>query len=267
MNLRLRSNLICKLCNMNEDWPLRTIANCASDEPYATQIGPFGKAIMAEDYTDSGVPVLRGVNVNQGRFHDDDFVFISEEAADKLAKFEAFPGDVLLVHKGTLGQIGLMLSERRYERYIMGNSMLRVRCDRSKLLPEFLYYWLSSAAGQNYLFSRVSQVGVPQLQKPLTTLREARLRVPSVPVQLGITTRLAELDEKVELNQRMNRTLEGLARTIFRAWFIDFTPVRAKSTGATSFRWMTGTVFEQLSAELVKRSGARTGRLGCRAFF
>jgi type I restriction enzyme, S subunit len=170
---------------MPSEWPLKTIAECATTEPYSTQIGPFGKALMADEYATEGVPILRGVNVNRGRFHDDDFVFIDEQTADRLHKFESYPGDVLLVHKGTLGQIGLMPVKRRYARYIMGNSMLRVRCDPAKLLPEFLYYWLSSADGQHYLFSRVSQVGVPQIQTPLATLRQATLPVPPLSEQRG----------------------------------------------------------------------------------
>jgi len=92
---------------MARNWPIRTIADCASSDAYSTQIGPFGKALTPEAYRPSGVPLLRGVNVNHGRFHDDGFVFISEEDADRLAKFESFPDDVLLVHKGTLGEIGL----------------------------------------------------------------------------------------------------------------------------------------------------------------
>ncbi len=138
---------------MAVEWRTLTVAECASAEPYSTQIGPFGKALMADEYTPSGVPVLRGVNVNRGRFHDDDFVFVDAATADRLAKFESFPGDVLLVHKGTLGQIGLMPARRKYPRYIMGNSMIRVRCDPGKLLPEYLYYWMSSAEGQHYFFS------------------------------------------------------------------------------------------------------------------
>jgi type I restriction enzyme S subunit len=118
--------------------PILSIAECASNEPYSTQIGPFGKALTPEEYTPTGVPLLRGVNVNHGRFHADGYVFIGEETANRLAKFESFPDDVLLVHKGTLGKIGLMPKERKYKRYIMGNSMLRVRCNRTILLPEYL---------------------------------------------------------------------------------------------------------------------------------
>ena len=197
---------------MAGEWPIKTIADCASSEPYSTQIGPFGKALMADEYTESGVPVLRGVNVNRGRFHDDDFVFIDNETADRLSKFESFPGDVLLVHKGTLGQIGLMPSRRKYARYIMGNSMMRVRCDPAKLLPEYLYYWLSSVDGQHYLFSRVSQVGVPQIQTPLTTLRQAALPVPTLPEQRAIARILGTLDDKIELTRRMKQDAGGDGR-------------------------------------------------------
>ncbi len=216
---------------MAGEWLLRTIAECASAEAYSTQIGPFGKALMAGEYTEAGVPVLRGVNVNRGRFYDDEFVFIDDETADRLSKFESFPGDVLLVHKGTLGQIGLMPSGRKYPRYIMGNSMMRVRCDPAKLIPEYLYYWLSSAEGQHYIFSRVSQVGVPQIQTPLTTLRQATLLVPPIEEQRTIAHILGTLDDKIELNRRMNETLEEMARAIFKSWFVDFDPVRAKSEG------------------------------------
>ena len=234
------------------DWPIRTIAECAADEPYSTQIGPFGKALTPDAYVPEGVPLLRGVNVNSGRFHDDDYVFISEADADRLSKFESFPGDVLLVHKGSLGQIGLMPEQRRYPRYIMGNSMLRVKCDPTKLLPAYLRYWLQSPEGQHYLFSRVSQVGVPQIQRPLTTLREAALPVPPISEQEAITDVLGSLDNKIEQNQRTAVTLKRLARAIFRAWFVDFEPVKAKAAGATEFLSIPQHIFDALPSAFVE---------------
>jgi len=248
------------------DWPVRTIAECASHEPYSTQIGPFGKALMAEQYVERGVPVLRGVNVNQGRFHDDDFVFIDSQTAEKLAKFESFPGDVLLVHKGTIGQIGLMPEKRKHSRYIMGNSMMRVRCDRSKLLPEYLYYWLSSPFGLHYLTSRLSQVGVPQIQTPLTSLRQAAFPVPPTSEQKAIVEVLGSLDDKIELNRRMNETLEAIARAIFKSWFVDFDPVHAKSQGRQPFGMNADTAahfpnsFERSSPDETP-SGWRIGKM------
>ena len=214
----------------SEDWPILTVAECASSEPYSTQIGPFGEKIRAENYTPAGAPVLRGTNVNpDGRFHDDDFVFIDSELADaEFSKFVCEADDVILCHKGTLGKIGVIPKKSRFKKYIMGNSMMKVRCDRSKLEPLYLYYWLCSRDGQDYIFSRVSQVGVPQIQRPLTTLREAAFPLPPLAEQRGIAGVLGALDDKIELNRRMNATLEAMARALFQSWFVDFDPVRAK---------------------------------------
>jgi type I restriction enzyme S subunit len=218
------------------EWPILTVAECASSEPYSTQIGPFGDKIRAENYTSMGAPVLRGTNVNpDGRFHDDDFVFIdSERATSEFGKFVCEADDVILCHKGTLGKIGIIPEKSRFKKYIMGNSMMKVRCDRSKLEPLFLYYWLSSRDGQNYIFSRVSQVGVPQIQRPLSTLREASFPVPPLAEQKAIAAVLGALDDKIELNRRMNATLEAMARALFQSWFVDFDPVRAKMDGRAS---------------------------------
>jgi type I restriction enzyme S subunit len=210
---------------MTSDWPISSIAECAANEPYSTQIGPFGEKIRAEIYTQEGAPVLRGTNVNpEGRFHDDDFVFINSELADKeFDKFVCEADDVILCHKGTLGKIGIIPKQSRFKRYIMGNSMMKVRCNKSKLEPLFLYYWLCSREGQEYLFSRVSQVGVPQIQRPLTTLREASFPLPQLPEQKAIAQILGALDDKIELNRRMNETLEAMAQALFKSWFVDTT--------------------------------------------
>ena len=218
---------------MVSNWQLRTIGECASTEPYSTQIGPFGEKIRAQNYTLTGAPVLRGTNVNpEGRFHDDDFVFIDPALAEsEFNKFVCEADDVILCHKGTLGKIGVIPKKSRFKKYIMGNSMMKVRCDRSKLEPLYLYYWLCSREGQQYLFSRVSQVGVPQIQRPLTTLREATLPVPPLPEQKAIAAVLGALDDKIELNRRMNATLEAMAQALFQNWFVDFEPVRAKLDG------------------------------------
>jgi type I restriction enzyme S subunit len=218
---------------MAGEWPTLTVAECASSEPYATQIGPFGDKIRAENYTATGAPVLRETNVNpDGRFHDDDFVFIDAKLAEaEFGKFVCEADDVILCHKGTLGKIGVIPKKSRFKKYIMGNSMMKVRCDRSKLEPLYLYYWLCSRDGQDYIFSRVSQVGVPQIQRPLSTLREASFPVPPLAEQKAIAAVLGALDDKIELNRRMNATLESMARALFQSWFIDFDPVRAKLDG------------------------------------
>ncbi len=216
---------------MNPEWPLMTIQECAADEPYSTQIGPFGNNIRAEIYTEIGIPVLRGVNVKSGRFHDDDFVFINDEDAERLRIYECKTDDIITVHRGTIGRVGIIPPHPKYQKYILGNSMIRIRCDKRKVHPLFLFYWLSSPEGQDYFYRNISQVGVPALPHPLTTLRQASFRCPPIEAQKTVIRILGSLDDKIELNNNMNQTLEAIARAIFKSWFIDFDPVYAKMEG------------------------------------
>ena len=212
-------------------WGECTLAELAADEPYSIQIGPFGSKVKAENYVSDGIPYLRGINVNRGRFHDGDFVYLSEEFADKLRPFWCRSGDILLVHRGTIGPIGIIPDDAKHQRYVLGNSMLKFTCDPRKTNPKFVYYWLRSSFGQNYLTSCMSQTGVPAIASPLKTLRATPILLPTRPEQDAIASILDYLDSKIELNQQMNETLEAIARTIFKSWFVDFDPVRAKAEG------------------------------------
>ncbi len=99
-------------------------AEYAANEPYSTQIGPFGKALTPKKIRYQ-VSLLTSYKRHHGRFNDDEFVFIIEDTGDRLCKYESYTGDILLFIIGMLGQIGLMLKNRKYHRYIMDNSMLR----------------------------------------------------------------------------------------------------------------------------------------------
>ena len=74
----------------------------------------------------------------------------------------------------------------------------------------------------------------------MSDIRQLELpEVPPLDEQRAIASVLGSLDDKIELNRRMNRTLEQMAAAIFKAWFVDFEPVRAKASGAASFPGMS----------------------------
>jgi type I restriction enzyme S subunit len=79
--------------------------------------------------------------------------------------------------------------------------------------------------------AHASTVGTPGIGSPLTSLRSIEVNLPPLPEQQAIACILGALDDKIELNRRRNRTLEAMARAIFRSWFVDFDPVRAKTAG------------------------------------
>lgn len=211
---------------MADDWRNVSIEEIASK----VAIGPFGSDIKTDNFVPTGVPVIRGGNLTSGRFHAADFVFLTEEKADQLANANAFPGDLVFTHRGTLGQVGLVPAEP-FSRYVVSQSQMKLSCDPHSADPRFIYYFFRSPAGQHALLMNTSQTGVPAISRPTTSLKSIRLLLPPLPEQRAIAHILGTLDDKIELNARMNETLEAMARSLFKSWFVDFDPVRAKAEG------------------------------------
>lgn len=111
------------------------------------------------------------------------------------------------------------------------SSIIRARPDPAKLSSLYLYYFFSSHSGFQLLDTIRRQVAVAGI----TGSDLSNLRIPTPPMaeQLAMSAALASLDEKIELNRRMNETLEAMAQAIFRDWLVDFGPVRRKLAGAT----------------------------------
>ncbi len=211
---------------MTDEWSETTIEEIAEK----IAMGPFGSDIRTDNFVESGIPVIRGGNLTEGRFRGEDFVFLTEEKANELRNANAFPGDLVFTHRGTLGQVGL-IPEGFYKRYVVSQSQMRLSCDRRKADPAFIYYFFKSPEGQHALLMNTSQTGVPAISRPTSSLKSIRLKLPSLNEQKAIAAVLGALDDKIELNRRMNATLEAIARALFQSWFVDFDPVRAKLDG------------------------------------
>lgn len=186
-------------------------------------MGPFGSNIKVECFTDSGVPVLNGSNLVGFRLNEDSFNYVTEEKATSLGKANAYRGDIVITHRGTLGQIVYIPQNSKYSRYVISQSQFRVRCNE-KVIPEYLVYYFHSRLGQHKLLSNASQVGVPSLARPTSTFQKLTISIPPVAKQKEIVKILSSLDDKIELNNAINRNLEEQAQAIFKSWFIDFEP-------------------------------------------
>jgi len=203
-----------------------------SMEDIATKIamGPFGSDIKTDNFVPSGVPIIRGGNLTSGRFHGDSFVYLTEEKADELLNSNVFPGDIVFTHRGTLGQVGLV-PHSPFKRYVVSQSQMKLSCDRKLADPAFIYYFFKSPVGQHALLQNTKQTGVPAISRPVTSLKRIRLSLPPLAEQKAVAAVLGALDDKIELNRRMNSTVEAMARALFQSWFVDFDPVRAKLDG------------------------------------
>ena len=190
-------------------------------------MGPFGSNIKVECFTDSGVPVLNGSNLVGFRLNEDSFNYVTEEKATSLGKANAYRGDIVITHRGTLGQIVYIPQNSKYSRYVISQSQFRVRCNE-KVIPEYLVYYFHSRLGQHKLLSNASQVGVPSLARPTSTFQKLTISIPPVAKQKEIVKILSSLDDKIELNNAINRNLEEQAQALFKNWLIDFEPFGGK---------------------------------------
>ena len=220
---------------MAGEWIETVLQEIAANDDRAFAMGPFGSNIRSENYRESGVPVIRGTNLGErgeAPFIADDFVFLDEEKADNLASSNCSPNDIVFVAQGTVGKVGIVPSDTPYRRFVLSQNLMKVTVDLKRVDPRFVFYFYRSSVGQHEIMSRVNPTGVPCISKPLTSLRQFCIRLPSdVNEQRAIAHILGTLDDKIELNRRMNETLEAMARALFKSWFVNFDPVRAKMEG------------------------------------
>lgn len=132
-------SLLCAADELHERWPERV--SLATLAPSGGLVGgPFGSSLVSRDYTEGGVPVIRGTNMRgNGAWVGGEFVYVSEEKAASLARNQAVPGDVVFTQRGTLGQVALV-PDGPHNRYVVSQSQMRLRIDSSRDLAKFVYY-------------------------------------------------------------------------------------------------------------------------------
>lgn len=214
---------------MAGEWKRYTIDQLKADTPAAIAIGPFGSRMKSDTYVPSGVPVIRGNNISETKKLTNDFVYITPEFADQLVSQNVTNGDLVFPHRGNIGTVGIVGQDQ--PRYVLSTSLMKLSCNRSLVEPLYLFYFFRSRIGCHKLMEHASTVGTPGIGSPLASLRCIDVLLPSLPEQRAIAQILGSLDDKIELNRQLNNTLEEMARAIFKSWFVDFDPVRAKAEG------------------------------------
>ncbi|EOB3584701.1 TPA: restriction endonuclease subunit S [Vibrio vulnificus] len=216
---------------MSCSWPEFTIDELKAPTKGAIAMGPFGSRIKAENFVDSGVPVLKGGNLHGAYINDTDCDFLTEEKADELKSSVVYEGDIVITHRGTIGQVSIVSDESKYPRYVVSQSQLKISLDKTKVNPYYVNYYLRSRLGQHQLLSFASQVGVPAIAKASTSVKQIRVPCPPLTVQEKIVDFIRVIDRKHTNNSSLNQTLEQMAQAIFKSWFVDFDPVKAKMNG------------------------------------
>ena len=183
-------------------------------------MGPFGSNIKVSCFVDSGVPVLNGSNLEGFSLSEKTFRYVTREKADSLNKANAHRGDIVITHRGTLGQIAFIPQDSKYDRYVISQSQFRVRCN-DKVLPEYLVYYFHTPIGQHKLLSNASQVGVPALARPSSTFQQIEVVLPELSIQKRVVEIIFTIQKKIANNQELNDNLELQAQAIYSYMFIE----------------------------------------------
>ncbi len=212
-------------------------------------MGPFGSDVKKEFYVNNGIPILNGSNLQGFKLQEESFGYLTKEKADTLKKCNAHRGDIIVTHRGTLGQIVYIPSNSKYERYVISQSQFRFRCKADLVDVKYLVYYFHTREGQHKILANASQVGVPALARATSTFRLIDIKLPPLSDQRRIVSILSSLDRKIELNNKINADLEEMAQAIFKNWFVDFEPFKDgkfvdSELGMIPEGWKVGGLFD-----------------------
>ena len=191
------------------------------------------KRIHMADYVPSGVPFYRGKEVIERAKGNpvSTELFITQAQYQEIKRKFGSPqdGDILLTSVGTLGVAYFVEGDGDF--YFKDGNVTWFRNFDPRVVPKYLYYWLTSPETQK----RLDEVSIGSTQRALTisALKSLQVQLPSVDSQKAIVDMLDAVTNRITLLRETNATLEAIAQALFKSWFVDFDPVRAKMEGRT----------------------------------
>lgn len=183
-----------------EDWNVIQVESIISD----ISMGPFGSDIKVSNFISEGIPVLSGANLGTERLTDNFVNYVSTKKAKSLKKAVAQRGDIVVTHRGTLGQISYIPNDSLFDSYVISQSQFRVRFSERYVIPAWIVLYFTSSTGSEKLLEGKGHTGVPAIAQPTKTFRQLSVPLPSLREQQAIVEALSDADAYIEsLEQRI----------------------------------------------------------------
>lgn len=187
--------------------------------------GKTPKKLGFDDFHNTGYPVLSARHVKtSGLINTEQMRFANEEMYKKWMKIPVQKGDVILTSEAPLGELFYIDGSQEY---LLGQRVFGLRPKAEVVNPLYLFAWLSSQQGQATLHAKATGSTVQGIKQ--SELLKIELPLPDLKYQEFVANVLFSLNHKIQLNTQTNQTLEAIAQAIFKSWFVDFDPVRAKA--------------------------------------
>lgn len=180
------------------------------------QTGPFGSQLKNEQYIKGGTPVVTVEHIKDFRITDFDYPSITDEDKDRLAKYLMKTDDILFTRVGSV-DLSAYVSEKQ-NGWMFSSRMLRVRTNE-EVHSKFLSYYFQQRSFRDYILNISVGATMPSINTSI--LKSLIISYPPLPEQKAIASVLSSLDDKIDLLHQQNQTLETLAETLFRQWFVE----------------------------------------------
>jgi len=212
-------------------WIGTTLGEACQASGGEIQTGPFGSQLHASDYVPVGIPSVMPQNIGDNRVEVSGIARISLQDAKRLSRYRVRAGDIVYSRRGDVERRALIRQEE--DGWLCGTGCLRVRFGGSGVDSAYASYYLGHPAVRAWIVQHAIGATMPNLNTSI--LAALPFVVPPKSEQRAIASILGALDDKLELNRKTNHTLEQIAAAIFKSWFVDFDPVRAKMEGRQPF--------------------------------
>lgn len=182
------------------------------------QTGPFGSQLHASDYIPIGIPSIMPTNIGARlNLNTENVAYISEHDANRLTKYRVRQGDIVYSRRGDVEKCAFITKNE--DGWLCGTGCLIVRINSELLNPKFCAYYLSTDEIKAWISSNAVGTTMPNLNTSI--LQRLPLLLPPYNQQTAIAAILSSLDDKIDLLHRQNATLEKMAETLFRQWFVE----------------------------------------------
>jgi len=228
-------------------WQKHRLGDVVDEGGGSIQTGPFGSQLHASDYVAEGIPCIMPANMKNNRVNVSGIARISEHDANRLKRHIVKTGDIVYSRRGDVTQKALVRENENG--FFCGTGCLLLRPGK-KIDPAFLTYYLSTKIYQSWIASQAVGATMPNLNTGI--LNRVSFCAPDKDDQERIASVLTALDAKIELNNRINAELEGMAKLLYDYWFVQFDfPMTANQAAALGKPHLTGHPYRASGGKMI----------------
>ena len=199
------------------------------------QTGPFGSQLHKEDYVEFGTPMVTVEHLGNRAFTKQNLPMISDSDKKRLNKYVLNEGDIVFSRVGSVDRCSYV--DNKHLGWMFSGRCLRIRpCN--VVYPLYLYYYFCMENTKQFIRNIAVGATMPSINTKL--MKDLEVPLPTKEIQQKIASILSALDDKIELNNKINENLEQQAQAIFKSWFVNFEPFG----GVMPEDWRTGSLSE-----------------------